>query len=87
MENSTVQLETRWTLYLGSVGGQRYFSFYQFMSHHQRSGRICPGKHLAHSSLTLTVASVLSTFDLKRKVDENGREIEPKKEYTTNGIR
>ena len=52
------------------------------MWHHPVSCRICPGKHLAHSMLTLTAASVLSTFDLVRKVDENGREIEPKREYT-----
>ena len=43
---------------------------------HHRSGRICPGKHLAHSTLTLAAASVLSTFDLVRKVDENDQEIE-----------
>ena len=54
---------------------------------HHRSGRNCPGKHIAHSTLTLTVASVLSTFDLARKVDEGGREIEPKREYTGSGIR
>jgi len=49
--------------------------------------RICPGKHLAHSTLTLAAASVLSTFDLLRKVDENGREIEPKRKYTRTAIR
>ena len=49
--------------------------------------RICPGKHLAHSTLTLTAASVLSTFDLVKEVDENGREIEPKREYTRFTIR
>ena len=43
--------------------------------------RICPGKNIAHSTLMLTSASVLSNFDLVRKVDENGREIEPKMEY------
>jgi len=48
--------------------------------------RICPGKHLAHSALTLAAASVLSTFDLVRKLDENGREIEPKREYTKSGV-
>ena len=42
--------------------------------------------HLAHSILTLTAASVLSTFDLVRKVDENGREIEPKREYTKSSM-
>jgi len=49
--------------------------------------RICPGKHIAHSIVTLAAASVLSTFDLVRKVDENGLEIEPKREYTKTAIR
>jgi hypothetical protein len=44
--------------------------------------RICPGRHIAHSILTLAAASVLSNFDLVKKVDGNGREIEPKREYT-----
>ena len=34
------------------------------------------------AKITLAAASVLSTFDLAKKVDENGREIEPKMEYT-----
>ena len=54
---------------------------------HHRSGRICPGKHLAHSTLTLAAGSVLSTFDLIRKADENGREVEPKREYTRTALR
>jgi hypothetical protein len=49
--------------------------------------RVCPGKHLAHSTLTLAAASVLYTFNLVRKVDGNGRDIEPKREYTRAGIR
>ena len=49
--------------------------------------RICPGKHLAHSTVTLTAASVLSTFNLIKKVDEDGREIEPKREYSSGAIR
>jgi cytochrome P450 len=48
--------------------------------------RVCAGKHLAHSTLTLAAASVLSTFDLLRKVDEHGLEIEPKKEYKGSGV-
>jgi len=43
--------------------------------------RACPGKHLALSTLTLAAASVLSTFDLIKKRDENGVEIEPKRDY------
>ena len=42
---------------------------------------------MGHSGLTLTAASVLSTFDLLKKVDENGVEIDPKMEYTSLGIR
>ena len=85
MENSTVQLETQWILYLDLVGGEIYL-FFPFVhvssSNVHHYGRICPGKHLAHSTLTLTAVSVLSTFDLLRKVDENGQEIEPMREYT-----
>jgi hypothetical protein len=43
--------------------------------------RICPGQHIAVSMLKLTVASVLSVFDLSKAKDEAGREIEPTKEY------
>jgi len=49
--------------------------------------RICLGKHLAHSIVTLTASSVLSTFDLVKKVDENGREIEPEMEYIRPSLR
>jgi len=48
--------------------------------------RICPGRHLAHSTITITAASVLSTFDLVKKVDENGREIVPKRKYTESAV-
>ena len=94
MENLTVQSGTRWTLHLGSVGGEHDFILSissPSMSHCLMPSpfwdRICPGKHLAHSTLTLTAASVLSTFDLVKEVDENGREIEPKREYTKLTIR
>jgi cytochrome P450 len=50
-------------------------------------GRVCPGKHLAHSTVALAAASVLSTFDLLRKVDGNGRQIEPRKGYKAAPIR
>jgi cytochrome P450 len=74
-------------LHLGLVGGEHYILPIKSLPIITRSGRICPGQHLAHSTLTLTAASVLSTFDLVRKVDENGREIEPKREYTRTGTR
>ena len=93
MESSTVRLETRWTLHLGSVGGEDYLflPLVHISSYNVQvvtvSGRICPGKYLAHSTLTLAAASVLSTFDLVREVDKNGRDIEPKKEYTGSALR
>ena len=57
------------------------------LSSHRRPGRICPGRHLAHSIVTLAAASVLSNFDLLKQVDENGQEIEPKREYTKFAMR
>ncbi|KAJ7483509.1 cytochrome P450 [Mycena latifolia] len=43
--------------------------------------RICPGRHLAASSLWITIASILATLDIKKAKDENGKEIEPSYEY------
>lgn len=44
--------------------------------------RICPGRHLALSSLWIIVASILSTFDIVKAKDENGKNIEASAEYT-----
>lgn len=38
--------------------------------------RICPGIHVAENSLFLLVSRVLWGFDIKKEVDEMGREIE-----------
>ncbi|KAF9479499.1 cytochrome P450 [Pholiota conissans] len=43
--------------------------------------RICPGSHIATSVLWLTAASILSTFNISKAVDENGMPIEPNVEY------
>ncbi|KAJ6579966.1 cytochrome P450 [Mycena vulgaris] len=43
--------------------------------------RMCPGRHMAVASLWITIASMLSTFDIKKAVDEYGKEIEPSHEY------
>ena len=71
----------RWALFILSI------SPCLMVECHHCSGRICPGKHLAHSTVTLTAASVLLTFDLVRQVDENGLEIEPKREYVELPVR
>ncbi|KAI0651028.1 cytochrome P450 [Trametes meyenii] len=39
--------------------------------------RICPGRHLACSSIWIAIASVLSTFTLSKPVDEDGHVVEP----------
>jgi len=36
---------------------------------------------MAYSAVWITVASLLSIFDIKKAVDENGDEIEPSYEY------
>ncbi|KAF8588233.1 cytochrome P450 [Ramaria rubella] len=38
--------------------------------------RICAGRHLADASVWITVASVLSVFDISHAVDGNGRKID-----------
>jgi hypothetical protein len=43
--------------------------------------RICPGRHIAVSSLYLSIASILSVFRLEKALDENGHPITPSKEY------
>ena len=43
--------------------------------------RICPGRHMAWSSLWITIASLLATMNITKAVDENGVVIEPSGEY------
>ncbi|KAJ7453392.1 cytochrome P450 [Mycena latifolia] len=48
--------------------------------------RICPGRHLATSSVWITIASILATFDIQKAVDDMGNVIEPTGEYTSSVI-
>lgn len=43
--------------------------------------RICVGRYLAIESLWIAIACVLSLFDIKKVVGEDGKEITPKAEY------
>ncbi|KAJ7460270.1 cytochrome P450 [Mycena latifolia] len=43
--------------------------------------RVCPGRHLATSSVWITVVSILATFDINKAVDDMGNVIEPTGEY------
>ncbi|KAF5250652.1 hypothetical protein FOXYS1_14866 [Fusarium oxysporum] len=38
--------------------------------------RICPGRYLAEDSIFMTVARLLAVFDMRKAVDENGKEID-----------
>ncbi|KAK6977688.1 cytochrome P450 [Favolaschia claudopus] len=43
--------------------------------------RICPGRHVASSALWITIASVLSTYNIGKATNEDGEVIEPTYEY------
>ncbi|KAI0920700.1 hypothetical protein AcV5_010374 [Taiwanofungus camphoratus] len=45
--------------------------------------RICPGRYLAHASIFISVASVLSVYNIVKAVDGDGNIIEPIDEYST----
>ena len=48
--------------------------------------RECPGKLIADAELFLAVVSSLSVFDIRRPVDENGRVVEEKIEFSATGL-
>ncbi|KAJ6524368.1 cytochrome P450 [Mycena capillaripes] len=43
--------------------------------------RLCPGRHMARSSLWIAVASILATFNITKAVDDSGNVVEPTFEY------
>jgi len=45
--------------------------------------RLCPGRELAFDSMSITMASILATFDILPVVDENGVEAVVSGEYTS----
>jgi hypothetical protein len=45
--------------------------------------RICPGRHLAHGSLWIAIASTLATMTISKKHDASGKEITPKVAFTS----
>ncbi|KAI3326205.1 cytochrome P450 oxidoreductase OrdA-like protein [Xylariaceae sp. AK1471] len=44
--------------------------------------RICPGRHLADSTVWLTIARTLAVFDIRKGLDESGCEIRPSTVFT-----
>ncbi|KAF7333813.1 O-methylsterigmatocystin oxidoreductase [Mycena venus] len=49
--------------------------------------RLCPGRHMALSSIRITVVSIFATFDINKAVDERGNVIEPSYEYLSGLVR
>ena len=49
--------------------------------------RTCPGRHLALNSVWLSLASILTVFNLELPRDKNGEEIRPSGGYSPGLIR
>jgi cytochrome P450 len=49
--------------------------------------RMCPGRWVAFEMLWITVASLLSVYNFRKALDENGLSIEPVVEYTSSALR
>ncbi|KAJ7142221.1 cytochrome P450 [Mycena epipterygia] len=45
--------------------------------------RVCPGRHMAMDSVWITIASILSVFDITKAVGDDGQIIEPSYEYSS----
>ncbi|KAG6873811.1 hypothetical protein C0992_008410, partial [Termitomyces sp. T32_za158] len=45
--------------------------------------RVCPGRYMAEAQLFMSIACMLAVFDISRGVDEMGRLVEPKAEFTS----
>ncbi|KAJ7607912.1 cytochrome P450 [Roridomyces roridus] len=43
--------------------------------------RICPGRHMAKSSIWIGIASILAAFDITKEVGQDGQVVEPSYEY------
>ena len=49
--------------------------------------RVCPGLHLAEASMFLSIAMTLSAYNIRKKKDAEGNEIELNLDFTTGSIR
>jgi len=48
--------------------------------------RLCPGSHIAMSTIWIAAASILATFNISKCVGKDGRVIEPSREYSSSII-
>ncbi|KAF9256846.1 cytochrome P450 [Marasmius fiardii PR-910] len=49
--------------------------------------RVCPGAQFAEDSLFINIARILATFDIRKAIGDDGKEIEPTIEFTSGVIR
>jgi hypothetical protein len=45
--------------------------------------RICPGRHLADTTLWIAIASVLATLTISKAKDKDGNDITPKLQFSS----
>lgn len=45
--------------------------------------RICPGRYMARDAVWIAMVSILASFEITKAVDDEGKEIEPKDEFTS----
>lgn len=48
--------------------------------------RVCPGRNMAEAQVWISIASILSVFDISPALDGMGRPIEVKPEFTKVGM-
>ncbi|TFK41805.1 cytochrome P450 [Crucibulum laeve] len=48
--------------------------------------RICPGKHIALTTISITIASILTAFSIVKPIDKDGNIVHPSREYTSSPI-
>ncbi|KAG6819914.1 hypothetical protein H0H93_007448 [Arthromyces matolae] len=49
--------------------------------------RVCPGRYMAEAQLFISIACILSVFDISRGVDDSGKPVEPIATFTSGLIR
>jgi hypothetical protein len=48
--------------------------------------RVCPGAHFAQVSLFINITGILTAFNITKKKDQNGVEIEPEAKWNTHTV-
>ena len=63
-------------------GGNEQLPIYNVMETDLRKyTRLCPGRDVALSTLWIAAATILTTFNLSKSIDKDGKVIEPSCEY------